>query len=153
MENVKKNAEVINDLIKINNDRIEGYEKAMVELPTSDSDLKLLFGNLIAQSQTLKNELQQQLPVREERVEDETTVAGKIYRGWMDVKQTFALDDRKSILNSCEYGEDAAQKAYKNALEEEGLSANTQMLINKQKKELLASHDQVKALRDQARNN
>lgn len=153
MENVKKNAEVINDLIKINNDRIEGYEKAMVELPATDSDLKLLFGNLITQSQTLKNELQQQLPVREERVDDETTVAGKIYRGWMDVKQTFALDDRKSILNSCEYGEDAAQKAYKNALEEEGLSANTQMLINNQKKQLLASHDQVKALRDQTRNN
>ena len=97
--------------------------------------------------------MQQQLPVREERVDDETTVAGKIYRGWMDVKQTFALDDRKSILNSCEYGEDAAQKAYKNALEEEGLSANTQMLINNQKKQLLASHDQVKALRDQTRNN
>lgn len=152
MENSSKTTEVVNDLIKINNDRIEGYQKAIAEIPAVDADLKVLFSNMVEQSQTMKIELQQHLNPGEDRVEDETTTSGKIYRGWMDIKKAFAFDDRKAILESCEYGEDAAQKAYRNAQEEEGLSANTQMLISNQKNQLLTSHDKVKQLRDQARN-
>jgi len=35
----------------------------------------------------------------------------------MDVKNTFTGDDRHSVLESCEGGEDAALKAYKDALD------------------------------------
>lgn len=67
----------------------------------------------------------------------------------MDVKAVFTGHDRKTVLNNCEAGEDAAQKAYKSALEEEGLSADTRTLITEQKAELRVSHDEIKALRDQ----
>lgn len=152
MEDHSKTTEVLNDLIKINNDRIAGYEKAIAELPPNDSDLSTLFHDLANQSHTLKAELQQHVSTWENRVEEETTAAGKIYRGWMGVKQTFAVNDRKAILESCEYGEDAAQKAYREASEEEGVLPEAQALIMKQKAELLASHDRVKLLRDQERN-
>jgi hypothetical protein len=33
----------------------------------------------------------------------------------MDVKVSFSGNDRQAILESCEFGEDAAQKAYKDA--------------------------------------
>ena len=39
--------EVLNDLVAINNDRIEGYEKAIQEAKESDSDLKSLFTSMI----------------------------------------------------------------------------------------------------------
>jgi uncharacterized protein (TIGR02284 family) len=51
-------------------------------------------------------------------------------------------------LNNCEFGEDAAQKAYKMALAEEGLSAHLRSLITEQKAALRMSHDEIKALRD-----
>jgi uncharacterized protein (TIGR02284 family) len=35
---------------------------------------------------------------------------------WMDIKATFTGHDRTSVLESCEYGEDAAQEAYDDAL-------------------------------------
>ncbi len=46
MENNKENAEILNDLILINNDRIAGYEKAINELKPEDSDSEaVIFGN------------------------------------------------------------------------------------------------------------
>ena len=43
MENNKMVAEVLNDLIQINNDRVDGYEKAIKELKAEDNDLKNAF--------------------------------------------------------------------------------------------------------------
>ena len=151
MEQMKITAEVLNDLIKINNDRIAGYEKAIGALPAADVDLKALFSGLVEQSQMLKDELQQHISAWEDQVDDETTASGKIYRAWMDVKQTFAIDDRKAILESCEFGEDAAQKAYREAEAVTEISTAAKALISSQKAQLRASHDQIKQLRDRER--
>ncbi len=148
MEDLKKTAEVLNDLIKINNDRIAGYEKAIKELPVGDVDLKALFSSLIEQSEGLKAELQQHISAWENKVDTQTTTSGKIYRAWMDIKQTFAVNDRQAVLESCEFGEDAAQRAYRQAAEEDDISTAAKSLILDQKTQLLASHDHVKQLRD-----
>jgi len=67
----------------------------------------------------------------------------------MDVKALFTGKDRQTVLDNCEFGEDAAQKAYSSALQTEGLPAYIFALINRQKDELKRAHDEVKALRDQ----
>jgi uncharacterized protein (TIGR02284 family) len=149
MENNTVNAEILNDLIQINNDRIVGYQKAVEELSPEDSDLKSLFNEMIIQSQRIKSDLVQEVQVLGHDADTGTTNSGKIYRAWMDVKAVFTGHDRETVLNNCEFGEDAAQKAYKTALETEGLSLNLSTLITAQKTDLRASHDQIKALRDQ----
>ncbi len=151
MEDLRKTAEVLNDLIKINNDRIAGYQKAIADLPVADVDLKALFSELIEQSEALKAELQQHINAWENKVEEQTTISGKVYRAWMDIKVTFAANDRKALLESCEYGEDAAQRAYRQAEQEEGISTAARALISNQKAALLASHDHIKRLRDRER--
>jgi len=151
MENSKKTHEVLNDLIRINNDRIAGYETAIKELPDMELDLKTMFTDFIGQSKALKTELQQQATTwggRTDTVDNETTTSGKIYRGWMDVKKALATNDRKAVLESCEFGEDAAQKVYRMAEEEDNIPAEVRSLITAQKNELLNSHDRVKHLRD-----
>lgn len=148
MEANKVNAEILNDLIQINNDRIAGYEKAMEELRSEDADLKALFVRMIGESHQYKMALATEVQVLGKKVETDTTTTGKIYRAWMDVKAIFTGHDRKTILNNCEFGEDAAQKAYKMALEEEDLSAHLRALINEQKIALKMSHDEIKRLRD-----
>lgn len=141
-----KNSETLNDLIEINNDRIAGYNKASGE--TDDSDLKTLFTKYSTQSQKLVTELRKLVHAEGSEPADGTTVKGKLYRTWMDVKSKFTGKDRKSVLSSCEYGEDAAQKAYTTALEEDDLSNEVRLLIEKQKMELREAHDHVKQLRD-----
>jgi uncharacterized protein (TIGR02284 family) len=67
----------------------------------------------------------------------------------MDVKATFTGNDRKAILASCEFGEDAAQKAYEQALKTDAdLSVEIRQLIMDQKGSLKRSHDEIKKLRD-----
>jgi uncharacterized protein (TIGR02284 family) len=67
----------------------------------------------------------------------------------MDVKVTFSGKDRQTILDSCEFGEDAAQKAYRTALGSDAeISANTRQLITEQQESLKTSHDTIKKYRD-----
>mgnify|MGYP000986536132 CR=1 FL=1 len=143
--------EALNDLIKINNDRIVGYEKAIDELKDgTDSDLKTLFNKMINESRKFRTDLEQKVIAYGGEVTDGTTMSGKLYRAWMDVKAVFTGGDRKTVLSNCERGEDAAQNAYKSALEDEEVMAETKTLISSQKQELLKSHNEIKALRDAA---
>jgi uncharacterized protein (TIGR02284 family) len=148
METRTVNSEILNDLIQINNDRIAGYERAIEELKAEDSDLKSLFVSMIGESHKYKMALATEVQALGEEIENGTTGSGKIYRAWMDVKAVFTGHDRKTVLNNCEFGEDAAQKAYKMALEEEGLSSDLRSLVTEQKAALRVSHDEIKALRD-----
>ena len=145
----EKTAEVLNDLVRINNDRIEGYNNAADELEAKDMDLQAIFRQMSAESRSYVNDLRKYLVDLRENPEDDTTFKGKIYRAWMAVKATFTGKDRKSILASCEYGEDAAQKAYDTALSSDAeLSAEIRQLIMDQKTSLKRSHDSIKKLRD-----
>jgi len=145
----EKTSEVLNDLIRINNDRIAGYERAEKETDSSDADLKVLFRDMASESRGYVTELTQYVVGTGTEPADGTTTSGKIYRAWMDVKATFGGKDRKAILASCEFGEDAAQKAYTDALSSDAeYSADVRQLINDQKTKLKKSHDQIKRMRD-----
>ncbi len=139
---------VLNDLILINNDRIEGYQRAKEELKEGNEDLKKLFTDMIEESHKLKLALATEVASTGDEVEDGTTNSGKIYRAWMDVKAAFSGNDRKSVLENCEFGEDAAQKAYEMALKDEELPGHIRALVSDQKATLRVSHDKIKALRD-----
>lgn len=145
----EQTAEILNDLMKINNDRIEGYSKAIDETKPEDGDLRAIFETMKAESLQYKTELGSLVfRLGEERAEG-TRLDGKIYRAWMDIKATFSGNSRKTILDSCEFGEDAAQKAYKSALASNGeLTPEARQLILTQQVALKASHDKIKALRD-----
>lgn len=108
---------VLNDLILINNDRVTGYQKAIEQLSEQDSDLVNLFEGFIDQGQAIARQLRQIVESSGVSAEEGTTLGGKIYRAWMDAKAVFVETDRRSVLAICERGEDAAQNAYKDALD------------------------------------
>lgn len=145
--------EVLNDLVAINNDRIKGYENALKELEenkeSNDTELKELFLSMIRESQTIKMDLGTEIQAFGGTIDNDTTVSGKIYRTWMDLKVIFTGKNRKSILISCEFGEDAAQKAYDTALSEEDLPAYITTMLQTQRAVLKTSHDTIKKLRDE----
>lgn len=140
--------EELNDLIRINHDRIEGYERAAKETKDIDVDLKGIFNRMAEESSVYVSELTQEVTRLGGEPATGTTNSGKIYRVWMDVKATFTGHDRESILASCEYGEDAAQTAYESALREEELTPELRQLISEQKTSLKTSHDLIKKYRD-----
>jgi len=149
METNENAVEVLNDLIEINNDRIEGYERAIEETEMNDSDLKVIFEQMATESRQYKQALRDLVVSLGGDAETGTTASGKIYRAWMDVKATFTGNSRKSILENCEFGEDAAQKAYRTALQDEDLPASLRELVMRQQQALKLSHDKIKMMRDQ----
>lgn len=149
MENNKKIVEILNDLVEINNDRVAGYEKAIEETKSHDADLKGMFLNMANDSRNNVDELKNEIAKLGGEYSDHTSGAGKLHRAWMDVKTTFSGNDRQAILNSCEYGEDAAQKAYTDALQEDvDMSPQIRTIISEQQATLKTAHDVVKKYRD-----
>lgn len=149
MESKEKVTGIINDLIRINHDRVVGYEKAIEELKEGDADLKTLFSRYIMESKEYAQQLTHEVTRLGGNPADGTTNSGKIYRVWMDLKAAVSGKDRQTILNNCEFGEDAAQKAYDMALNADTeLEAPLRELIVRQKAQLKVGHDEVKRLRD-----
>jgi uncharacterized protein (TIGR02284 family) len=147
METTSVTIENLNDLVQLHNDRIVGYEKALKDLQENDTELKYLFTNLIGESHEFKMELGTEIQVLGGDIETDTTFSGKIHRAWMSIKDSLGSD--KSVLENCEFGEDAIQKAYKAALEDESMPAYLGEILTRQQGVLKAAHDKVKALRDQ----
>jgi uncharacterized protein (TIGR02284 family) len=143
--------EVLNDLIQINNDRIEGYQKAIDNVGPNNVMLKTLFYQIAEESHSCKRELSEKIvALGAEPADAKTTVAGKVYRVWMDIKATFTGHDTKSTLNACEFGEDAAQKAYKEAIKlSDNYPDDVRDMIRSQKNLLRMSHDLIRNMRDQ----
>ncbi|MGZ5191708.1 MAG: PA2169 family four-helix-bundle protein [Flavisolibacter sp.] len=144
----EKTIEILNDLIEIHNDRVEGYSRAIDELKEEDIDLKTLFAAMIDESRKMRVALGQEVQALGGEMEKGTTNSGKIYRAWMDVKAVFTGHSRQTVLENCEFGEDAAQKAYKAALSSENVPAYVREILTQQQQRLKDSHDEIKALRD-----
>jgi uncharacterized protein (TIGR02284 family) len=146
----KEAAGVLNDLIKINNDRIDGYEKALKDLKAEDNDLQLVFLKAIDQSRKIRMVLGREIQTLGEDIPAGTSGSGTIHRAWMELKVSFSGHSRHAILASCEYGEDAVQKAYESALNSEHLPEYLSRIVLEEKEELKEVHDQIRILRDRS---
>lgn len=145
LEEKAKIVEVLNSLVQINNDRIEGYGHAIEE--TEDIDLKVLFKRLISKSQILKISLINEVRKYGGEPTESTTTIGKVFRAWMDFKAALTGKDRKSILKSCEMGEDAAQGTYAEAfINRDHLPSYLVQIIIDQQAQLREDLNHVKSL-------
>lgn len=145
---VDKTIDVLNTLVEINNDRIEGYVTASKE--TDEHDLKSLFAELALTSKYNKHELADEILRLGGQPTEDTKVTGKFFRVWMDVKAAITGKDRKAILGSCEFGEDHALDTYEKVLKDDVkcLSLGQYSLIQAQHTLLKADHNRVKFLHE-----
>ena len=116
METNEKLIEVLNGLIEINHDRVNGYEKAIEETKDLDVDLRAIFRSNADNSVHYASQLSNLVTGLGGTPADGTTNSGKLYRVWMDVKTTFTGHDRQSVLELCEYGKMQHRKPIKKHL-------------------------------------
>lgn len=122
----EKSIDALNKLVEINNDRIEGYQKAAEN--TEERDLKSLFLKFEQTSNKCLGELKSEINKLGGEVTEGTTTSGKFFRTWMDVKSALSGKDRKAILGSCEYGEENADETYQDVLDDESVHLSPQQL-------------------------
>ncbi len=150
MEDNKEIVAVLNDLIKINTDRITGYAKAVENIDSSEFMLKSLFYQVTDESQEIKERLSEKVIALGGEPANGSTAPGKIYHVWMDIQATFSGDATTSTLAVCEFGEDAVQRAYKEAVaESKDFPDDIQHMIKNQQHLLKMSHDLIRNQRDQ----
>lgn len=152
MEYAEKTINVINDLIKINNDRVEGFEKAGKDLEGDDSGLITVFNKLAGESQQNVAELTAIAQQYGGEAAEGTSTSGDLHRAWIDIKSTFTGSDTEAILNECERGEDAIKSAYRSVLYAENeLDTEVMELLQRQQVGIIEGHDLIKSLRDQVK--
>ena len=145
--NTEKSIDLLNSLIQINNDRIEGYETASKE--ADETDLKTLFSHFTETSLKCNTELVAEVNRLGGKPTEGTTTSGKFFRVWMDIKSAVTGSDRKAIINSCEYGEEVALQTYSDALgHSEDLTPEQQMMIKEQHLSIKTNYDKIKSLGD-----
>lgn len=139
----KETINAINTLITINNDRIDGYELAVGE--SEQQDFKELFTENAATSKNCNLDLAKEVIRLGGTPSEGTKTSGKFFRVWMEMKTALTDNDRKAILNSCDYGEENAREVYTEVLKNEDKSLNpTQTsLIKKQLELLIKDHSKI----------
>lgn len=142
----EKTIDALNTLVEINNDRIEGYEKAIEN--TEERDLKDLFSEFKDTSRKCLSELKSEITKFGGEVTEGTNTSGKFFRAWMDFKSALTGKDRKAILNSCEYGEEQADETYQEVLDDESehLSPQQQTMVNAQHNLLKIDQNRIKSM-------
>lgn len=148
MMNKEKSIVVLNNLIEINNERIEIYKTA--KKVTEENDLKDLFSEFQNTSTIFKSELVEE--VQKMGGVPVFTVRNNnlLVRIWGNFKSKFIGKDREDILNTMEYNEFVAIKSYKDTLSDnlDHLTAELHILLKSQQMLLTAHHDKVKKLGD-----
>ncbi|MDI5889223.1 PA2169 family four-helix-bundle protein [Flavobacterium yafengii] len=146
--NKEKSIVVLNNLIEINNDRIQVYETATIV--TEESDLKNLFSEFQKTSEIFKSELVEEVQKMGGIPVDVIKKNNFFVKLWMNFKVKLVDKDREDILNTLEYKEFVAIKSYKETLIDnfDHLTVELLIILKSQQLLLTAHHDKVKKLGD-----
>jgi uncharacterized protein (TIGR02284 family) len=141
--------EILENLISTCKDGETGYLHAASQV--KDPELKDYFTAQSAERTRLIQQLEQAAERLGSRsTEASGTVAGALHRAWFEIKGDIGLGD-EAILESVEQGEDAAKKAYQEALSA-GLAGEPLTLVQEQANSVRVAHDRVRDWRDRLKN-
>ena len=120
---------VLNGLIETCKDGDEGFKSAAEKV--KDPSLKTLFLKYSAQRAGYVQELTTLVSSMGEKPAESGHVVATLHRGWMGLKEALSKDEDTALINEAEAGEDAAMKAYREAVAA-SLPASAQALVQKQ---------------------
>lgn len=148
--NNEKTVSVLNDLLNITNDRIEGFSKVEDKVWDTHSALRNDYDQMVSQSQVMKTDLIKLINEKGGQADNTTSTAGALHRAWIDVKNTFAGDKDESTLENVVFGEKGAIDAYQDALDSGDLCPESSRVISDQLHHLKSSYNKFENL--EARN-
>ncbi|MCY0976755.1 PA2169 family four-helix-bundle protein [Chryseobacterium wangxinyae] len=147
--NNERNAEILNDLLHITNDRIAGFETVEGQVWESYSDLKGEYDRMISESKIMKNDLINLIQEDGKTADDSASAAGAIHRTWIDLKNSFVGGSKeKSTLENVVYGEQNAIKAYEDVLASGELNTKSAKIVEDQLYLIRQSYTKFKNIED-----
>jgi uncharacterized protein (TIGR02284 family) len=134
--------QLLNELLRINNDRIEGYKKVLRQL--HDSDMRGVLVSLSDESKIFEVDLALEiLKHGGTPLVGSTTMAGRVYRFWIDVKEVITGKDPMSVLRACEYAENGVRALCQKVLHHPDITTGMQQKVRNQQASFRISYDAV----------
>jgi uncharacterized protein (TIGR02284 family) len=137
-------ADILNRLIEIAKDGEQGFKTAAEKV--KNPSIKTLFEKYSAQRTGYAAELQKTVASLGEKPAESGHVAATLHRGWINLKEALSKNEDAAIISEAEAGEDAAKKAYSEALAKP-LPAEIKALVSKQYDGVLQAHNAVRDLK------
>ncbi len=135
-----KTEEVLNKLLRINNDRVDYYQKASKK--TDELNLKTALKNMAVESEKNVSALAREITKSgNEPVESGLTSRSTFYHLRMKIKSLFTGSGSQAILDSCAPGENTIQTAYQAAISSNDLTMQARQLVRNQQAALKALYD------------
>lgn len=137
----------LNVLVVINNDRIQGYKKAIED--NEDAKVDDLFRHFIIQSEKFRSQLAEHIVrIDGTGVSDATStdIGSKVHRAWIDIKSAVTGKDLSTVLSSVEFGETAAIEVYEATISKDTIPAYIKEDLTKQLSELREAYTKIKSL-------
>ncbi len=145
---MSNDAAVTKDLLETLQDGQDGFATAAEKLDKDgEPQLAATFRQLGAERANLASELQTIAASYGDPIEASGSVAAKVHRGWLAVKDAIAGSDPDGVLDAAEQGEDHAVAEYEKAVVDD-LSPEFKQVVERQLTVVQAAHDQVRSLRD-----
>lgn len=140
----KEVTSTLNGLVETCKDGDEGFKKAAEK--AKDPSLKTLFLKYSAQRAGYVQELSSLVSSLGEKPAEHGHVAASLHRGWMGLKEALTKDEDTALINEAEAGEDAAMKAYRDALSS-SLPTNVSAVVQKQFAGVQEAHGVIRNLK------
>lgn len=144
----EKIEEQLNALIRMQEDRIKVHENALQQLIDDEAVVKLL-DQLIENAEAQVKELSQYVTYAGGIPETSTTFAGKLYRAWISILESFNGPDIVVGLHACIKTGEGVIETYDNILQDwqdPPLSHAVRQVLHNQKQELESDTAKLKAL-------
>jgi uncharacterized protein (TIGR02284 family) len=135
----------LNDLIETCKDGQEGFRTCAEAV--KNPQLKGYFEQKAERCRLGAAQLQQKVRELGGDPERGSSMSGQLHRFWVNIRSTIAGMDEHAILDECERGENAAKRAYEDALQQD-LPADVRTMIGKQYREVKMNHDSVRDMRN-----
>ena len=138
---------VAKDLVETLKDGRNGFASAAEKLRDSDNPaVAATLERLSEQRAGFARDIVSMGHAYGDDVDESGSVAAKLHRGWISLKDALTGDDASAVLGAAVTGEDHAVSEYEKALKEDDLSDGFRTLVQQQHASIVAARDEVKAL-------
>lgn len=142
-------ARVTKDLIETLQDGEDGFAKVADQVADGDTpDLGPALRGFSEQRARFRAELEELARGYGDDIDESGSAAGAVHRGWIALKDALTGSSPKAVLKAAETGEEHAVSEYDKALQED-ISPTLREVVTRQRSEIIAARDQVKALAEQ----
>ena len=146
MADPKEKIDLLKNLLQLCRDGQAGFRDAAEKL--TDPTARAFFQEQSLERARFAGELESELHrLGEKDVDQSGSTAGAVHRGWINLKSALGGGE-EAILAEAERGEDAAKKAYEEAINGKQLSQDIMPVIYQQFESVKSAHDRVKQFRD-----